>query len=90
MKTPEEILDSKICTLEYGHYTYSTVIEAMESYHAQFSNVTDEDIIDYALHYVSHKDLKPANRGLIKDALIIGAKAYRDGLIKSSPVEGEI
>ena len=41
-----------------------------------------EEIIDYALDYVSHKSLKPANKGLIKDALIIGAKAMRDGKIQ--------
>jgi hypothetical protein len=40
--------------------------------------LTDEEIIDYALNYISHKDLKPANKGLIKDALIIGAKWYRN------------
>ena len=44
------------------------------------SNVTDEEIINFALDYVSHKDLKPANRGLIKDALIIGAKWLRSRL----------
>lgn len=35
MKTKEEILDSKICTLEYGHYTYSTVIDAMSEVEQQ-------------------------------------------------------
>lgn len=48
---------------------------------AEQEKVTDEDIINYALEYISHKSLKPANKGLIKDALIIGAKAMRDGLI---------
>jgi hypothetical protein len=42
------------------------------------AELTDEEIIDYALNYISHKDLKPANKGLIKDALIIGAKWYRN------------
>lgn len=44
---------------------------------------SDEDIINYAYEVVNHKDLKPANRGLIKDAIIIGAKALRDGKIKA-------
>jgi hypothetical protein len=55
----------------------------VEFYLLPIEDPTDEEIIDYALEYVSHKSLKPANRGLIKDALIIGAKAMRDGLIKN-------
>lgn len=35
--TADAILDTKICTLEYGHYTRTTVIEAMEEYHKQFT-----------------------------------------------------
>ncbi len=45
------------------------------------SEISDEDIINYALDYINQKDLKTANKGLIKDALIIGAKAIRDGKI---------
>lgn len=42
--------------------------------------LSDEDIIDYALFYVSHKSLKPTNKGLIKDAIIIGMKELRSRL----------
>ena len=45
--------------------------------------LTDEDIIDFALLYVSHKDLKAANKGLIKDAIIIGMKQLRSRLTYS-------
>ena len=38
---------------------------------------TGEQIIDMALEYVKHKSLKTANKGLIKDALIIGADWFR-------------
>jgi hypothetical protein len=55
--------------------SYAQLDEVKES-----GSVTDEEIINFALDYVSHKDLKPANRGLIKDALIIGAKWLRSRL----------
>ena len=42
--------------------------------------LSDEDIIDFALLYVSHKSLLPANKGLIKDAIIIGMKEVRSRL----------
>ena len=42
--------------------------------------LSDEDIIDFALLYVNHKSLLPANKGLIKDAIIIGMKELRSRL----------
>ena len=39
---------------------------------------TEEEAINMALDYVRHKDLKPANRGLIKDAIIIGINMVRN------------
>ena len=41
---------------------------------------SDEDMIDFALFYVNHKSLLPANKGLIKDAIIIGMKELRSRL----------
>ncbi len=44
--------------------------------------VSDEEMLNYAITYVSHKSLKAANRGLIKDAIIIGMKALRSRIIE--------
>ncbi len=40
--------------------------------------LNDEEIIDTALDYVLHRNLHHANKGLIKDAIIIGMKKARD------------
>ena len=60
---------------------FTEMIESYDWYLLPVEFPTDEEIIDYALDYVRHKSLKPANKGLIKDALIIGAKAMRDNKI---------
>ena len=53
---------------------FRTVIEGMAS---------DEEMINAAVTYVNHKSLKPANRGLIKDALIIGMKWFRTRILEA-------
>lgn len=53
MKTKEEILDSKICTLEYGHYVYNTVIDAMSEVEQQ----TREEMFLFIDQLINYENL---------------------------------
>ena len=52
--------------------------KAMEEVAQQSKMPTEEEIINAAIAHVQH-DIKPANKGLIKDAFIIGAKWVLSG-----------
>lgn len=73
-----EILESDYCD---GGPTLGSIADKIENLVNQEAErrikermLSDEDIIDFALFYVNHKSLLPANKGLIKDAIIIGMK----------------